>query len=142
MRGLASPHPFLVAMCGLSAVAVHQHRRRHPFRAANADPHGPDYLADYRVSTVCSTFDVPVVLVVLCSSWLLQAKIFGILAGMDQKDSYCGMYNTGYAGCDAPRAVFRPGPLDQWIVAVACVRLFLLVFMHFALCSLWFFYGR
>ena len=60
----------------------------------------------------CSTFqvlDAPVVLVVLCSSWLLQAKIFGILAGMDQKDSYCGMYNTGYAGYDAPRAVFRPG---------------------------------
>ena len=60
----------------------------------------------------CSTFqvlDVPVVLVVLCSSWLLQAKIFDMLAGMDQKDSYGGMYNTGYAGCDTPRAVFRPG---------------------------------
>ena len=26
-----------------------------------------------------------------------------ILAG---KDSYCGMYKAGYAGCDAPRAVF------------------------------------
>ena len=28
-----------------------------------------------------------------------------ILADMDQKDSYCGMYKAGYAGCDAPRAV-------------------------------------
>ena len=31
------------------------------------------------------------------------------LGRCDQKDSCCGMYNTGYAGCDAPRAVFRPG---------------------------------
>ena len=37
--------------CGVSAVAVHD-SRRHPFRAANADPHGPDYSADHRVSTV------------------------------------------------------------------------------------------
>ena len=56
VRGLASPHPILGAICGLSAVAVHQHRRRHPFRAANADPHGPDYSADYRVSTVAVRF--------------------------------------------------------------------------------------
>ena len=56
MRGLASPHPILGAICGLSAVAVHQHRRRHPFRAANADPHGPVYSADYRVSTVAVRF--------------------------------------------------------------------------------------
>ena len=26
--------------------------RRHPFRAADADPHGPDYSADHRVSSV------------------------------------------------------------------------------------------
>ena len=25
-----------------------------------------------------------------------------IMAGMDQDDSYCGMYKTGHAGCDAP----------------------------------------
>ena len=56
MRGLASPHPILGAICELSAVAVHQHRRRHPFRAANADSHGPDYSADYGVSTVAVLF--------------------------------------------------------------------------------------
>ena len=28
------------------------------------------------------------------------------MAGMDQKDSYCGMYKAGYAGCDAPCALF------------------------------------
>ena len=32
--------------------------------------------------------------------------MLGIMAGMDQKDSYCGLYNAGYAGCDAPCAVF------------------------------------
>ena len=42
----------------------------------------------------------------LCSSWLPQAKIFGILAGMDQKDSCSGMYKAGFAGDNAPRAVF------------------------------------
>ena len=42
----------------------------------------------------------------LCSSWLSQAKIFGILVGLDQKDSCSDMNNAGYAGCDAPRAVF------------------------------------
>ena len=56
MRGLASPHPILGAICGVSAVAVHQHRRRHPFRAAYADSLGPDYSADYRVSTVAVPF--------------------------------------------------------------------------------------
>ena len=42
----------------------------------------------------------------LCSSWLSQAKIFGILAGMDQKDSCSGIYKAGIAGDNAPRAVF------------------------------------
>ena len=42
----------------------------------------------------------------LCSSWLAQAKIFSILAGMVQMDSSSDMYKAGYAGCDAPRAVF------------------------------------
>ena len=32
--------------------------------------------------------------------------IFGIMASIFQKDSCCGMYKTGYAGCAAPRAVF------------------------------------
>ena len=31
--------------------------------------------------------------------------MLGIMAGMDQNDSCCGMYKTGYAGCDALRAV-------------------------------------
>ena len=38
----------------------------------------------------------------LCSSWLSQAKIFGILVGLDQKDSSA---QAGYSGRDAPRAV-------------------------------------
>ena len=37
--------------CGVSAVAVHD-GRRHPFRAANADPQGQGFSADHRVSTV------------------------------------------------------------------------------------------
>ena len=32
------------------------HVRRHPFRAAEADPHGPDYSADHRVSPVAVRF--------------------------------------------------------------------------------------
>ena len=28
-----------------------------------------------------------------------------IMAVMDQDDSYCGMYKTGFTGCAAPRAV-------------------------------------
>ena len=77
----------------------------------------------------CCTFqvvDAPVVLVVLAMlrscrlrqlalmawlCWLRRASavfllIFGIMAGIFQKDSCCGMYKTGYAGCAAPRAVF------------------------------------
>ena len=50
-------------------------------------------------------FDAPQ----LCSSWLLQAKIFGILASMTRRT-----------------------------VAVVCARLVLLVTVHLALCSFWF----
>ena len=69
-------------------------------------------------------FDFPVVLVVLvsttavcalagyagynaprlCSSWLSQAKF--CLAVMDQKDSGSVIYYAGFAGDNAPRAVF------------------------------------
>ena len=30
--------------------------RQHPFRAADADPHGPDYSTDHRVSSVAVRF--------------------------------------------------------------------------------------
>ena len=32
--------------------------------------------------------------------------MLGIMARIHQKDSCSGMYMAGYAGCDAPRAVF------------------------------------
>ena len=32
--------------------------------------------------------------------------MLGIMAGMDQDDSYCGMYKAGIVGYDALRAVF------------------------------------
>ena len=32
--------------------------------------------------------------------------MLGIMAGMDQNDSCCGMYKVVYPGCDALRAVF------------------------------------
>ena len=35
--------------------------------------------------------------------------VFGIMAGIFQKDSCCGMYKADYAGCDALRAVSFPG---------------------------------
>ena len=41
----------------------------------------------------------------LCSSWLAQAKIFSILAGMVLMDSSSDMYKAGYAGYNTPRAV-------------------------------------
>ena len=76
--------------------------------------------------------------------------IFGIMAGIFQKDSCCGMYEAGCAGCAAPRAVLSSslaGPRcsaswpvwSRWTVmrlAVACTRLVLLVILHFALCFL------
>ena len=109
--------------------------RRHPFRAANADPHGLDYSADHRVSPVAvrywlvmlvamhlALFSFPRFTGPWCSaSWSVwtgrqllwhvkagyagydapRAVVFflvrrpmmlGIIAGMDQKDSCCGMY--------------------------------------------------
>ena len=107
------------------------HVRRHPFRAADADPQGPDYSADHRVSPVAVRFRWSMPLLCwsclpcrarddngslrprlvydaprLCSSSLLQAKIFGILADMDQEDSCSDIYYAGFAGDKAPRAVF------------------------------------
>ena len=76
--------------------------------------------------------------------------IFGIMAGIFQKDSCCGMYKAGFAGCDALRAVSfsrvrRPMMLSimpVWTgrtVAVACTRPVMLVVMHLVLCSFpWF----
>ena len=107
MRGLASPHPILGAMCGLSAVAVHQHRRRHPFRAANADPHGPDYSADYRVSTVAVRFRC--LMSLLCWSCCVPL------------------------GCCMPKSsTFWPVWTKRTVI-VACTILVMLVAMHLAL---------
>ena len=71
---------------------------RHPFRAAEAVHHGPDYSADHRDSAVAVRFsvvDVPAVLVVqiLRRSQRLpffcrQAQMLGSRAGMAQKDSH------------------------------------------------------
>ena len=64
----------------------------------------------------CCTFqvvDAPVVLVVCwfrCASAVFLLVVAGQdlrhLGWYDPKDSYCGMYKAGYAGCDAPCAVF------------------------------------
>ena len=43
--------------CGVSAVAVRP-GRRHLFRSAEADPHGPGYSADHRDSPVAVRFSV------------------------------------------------------------------------------------
>ena len=66
-------------------------------------------------------------------------------AGMDRKDSCCGMYKAGYAGCDATRAVFvslvrtRSASWKVWsrrTVTVACARLvFLVKLWRFRSCS-------
>ena len=83
------------------------------------------------------------------SSLVGKPRMLVILAGMDQEDSLffygSGMCKAGFAGYEAPRAVFSSrfaGPCSAswpfWTerpVAVACVRLVLLVIMHFALCS-------
>ena len=34
--------------------------------------------------------------------------MLGILASMDQKESYSGTYKAGFSGDSAPRAVFLP----------------------------------
>ena len=80
------------------------------------------------------------------SSSVRRPMMLGIMAGMDQNDSCCSMYKAGYAGCNALRAVSfslvrRPmmlGIMPVWTgrtVAVACIRLVMLVAMHLALCS-------
>ena len=90
MRGLASPHPILGAMCGLSAVAVHQHRRRHPFRAANADPHGPDYSADHRVSSVAVRSQVVDALVMQFVRFhRLYISVYSAMLGSTVDTSFC-----------------------------------------------------
>ena len=93
--------------------------RRHSFRAAETDPHGPHRWSmpplccraclprscrqrQFTPKAGCAGYDAPR----LCSSWLSQAKIFGILVGMDQKDSCSGIFQAGVAGDHAPRAVF------------------------------------
>ena len=69
------------------------------------------------------------------------------MAGMDQKDSCSGMYKAGIAGDKAPCCFLFSGSQDHdlaswplWTrrtVAVACIRLVLLVTMHLAVCSSW-----
>ena len=98
--------------------------RRHSFRAAETDPHGPHHSADHTISPVAVRFRWSMPMLCCCrqqqfapkagyagydsprlrSSWLSQAKIF-IMAGMDQKDSCSGFYKAGIAGDNGPRAV-------------------------------------
>ena len=54
--------------CGNSAVAVH-HGRRHFLRGAEADPHGPVYLASYLV------VDVPVCRFPQVQTWIVSCDL-------------------------------------------------------------------
>ena len=47
--------------------------RRHPFRAAEADPHGPDYSEDHRVSPVAVRVRLSSQLLLWRNRWLLVA---------------------------------------------------------------------
>ena len=156
-RSLRNRRPFFLTAvnCGLSAVAVHQHRRRHPFRAANADPHGPDYSADYRVSTVAVRFrcSIPLLCWSCCvplgccrprssASWPVWTKSTVTVACTILVMPVAMHLALFFVPVCRPMLLGIMAFLDQRLVAVACVRLVLLVFMHFALCSLEFFYGR
>ena len=46
------------------------------------------------------------------SSLVRRLMMLGIMAFMDQKDSGSVIYYAGFAGDNAPRAVFRPMMLD------------------------------
>ena len=109
--------------------------RRHPFRAAEADPHGPVCSADHRVSPVAVRFRWSMPL--LCWSCLpCRARVdYGILR------PWLVMLVAMRLGC-VPLGCCRPRSSASWpvwtrrTVAVACSRLVLLVTMHLALCSL------
>ena len=105
--------------------------RRHPFRATEADPHGPDYSADHRVSPVAVRFRLSMLLLwwsclpccarvdsgslcprlVMLVSMRLGCVPLGCcsqglrhLGRYDHMDSCSGMYKAGIAGDNAPRA--------------------------------------
>ena len=99
--------------------------RRHSFRAAETDPHGPHYSADHRDSPSCCTFqvvDAPVVLVVLAMPRSCRQRQFAPKAGVCwlRWASRCvplgyalgsGLHKAGIDGDIALHAVFSfPGP--------------------------------
>ena len=71
--------------------------RRHPFRAAYADPHGPDYSADHRVSTVAVLSWWSMFLLAGCvDSSLLGYDCAFALRGSGARVSVCGYADMGY----------------------------------------------
>ena len=91
--------------CGLSAVAVH-YGRRHPFRAAYADPRGPDYSADHRVSTVAVLSWWSMFLLAGCAdSSLLGSGARVSVCGYADMGKDCVLALLGWCWCSLPSSV-------------------------------------